>query len=94
VRKGVASADPLSTVTTQELSTAYVHFCEERGWNPLPTRKLESALPDALLEVHRASKRNDVLRDAKNQRGYRGVRLVAAPPLERKEEDSDASPFG
>lgn len=94
-RKAVASADPLSTVTTQELSTAYVHYCEERGWNPLPTRKLEGALPDAILEIHRASKRNDILRDAKNQRGYRGIRLLAVPvPTEGKEEDPDASPFG
>lgn len=94
-RKGVAAADHSSTVSVQELSAAYIHFCEDRGWNPLPTRKVDAALPDALLEVHRVAKRNDILRDFKNQRGYRGIRLlVAAAPQDEGKEAVDAAPFG
>ena len=93
-RKAIAPADSLSTLTSQELSTAYVHYCEDRGWNPLPTRKLESALPDAILEIHRVAKRNDILRDGKNQRGYRSIRLLTTPPPTDGKEEPDASPFG
>lgn len=88
VRQGLASSDHFSTVTTQEMVTAYVHYCEERGWNPLPTRKVESALPDAMLEIHRLSRRNDVQRAEKNQRGYYGIRILDTG--NRNEEGNDA----
>jgi P4 family phage/plasmid primase-like protien len=93
-RKAVATADGSCTVTTQELSAAYVHYCEERGWNPLPTRKIESALPDALLEIHRFAKLNDIQRDGKNQRGYRGIRLLPVGDPDDRKETPDATPFG
>lgn len=90
VRKGVAAGDGVD-VTGAELITAYVRFCESRGWNPLPTRKVEAALPDALLEVHRVSKRNDISRDGKNQRGYHGLRIL---PVEMRGADADEGEEG
>lgn len=93
-RKALAPADTTTTLTSQELSTAYVHYCEERGWNPLPQRKLESMLPDAILEVHRIAKRNDIQRDGKGQRGYRGIRLLCAAPEAKEEAYDPNAPFG
>lgn len=68
-------------VTSQELSIAYVQYCEARGWNPLPTKRVESAMPDAMTEIHRVAKRNDIKRDdghhaQKAQRGYRGIKIL------------------
>lgn len=96
VRKGLAAADGLD-VTGHELGEGYVAFCEARGWTPLPTRKVEGLLPDAILEVHRASKRNDINRGGKNQRGYRGLRILPVDDRGRGAEEEggdDASPVG
>ena len=98
VRKGLAAGDGID-VTGHELGEAYVAFCEARGWNPLASRKVEAALPDAILEVHRASKRNDINRGGKNQRGYRGLRILPldarAAPTEPEEGANDNGPaFG
>lgn len=75
-RHGVKTAAG-HNVTSAELCGAYVSFCEERGWNPLPNRKVENSLPDVMLELHRVSRRNDIKRNDQSQRGYHGVRLVA-----------------
>lgn len=84
-RKGVAPVDAAENdITTGELVTAYVHFCEHRAWTPLPTAKVEKALPDILLEIHRMARRNDISREGKAQRGYRGLRLL--PLKERPPE--------
>lgn len=89
VRKGIAPADgPGNDATTQELIAAYVRFCEVRTWNPLPTRKVEQALADLMLEIHRMARRNDISRDGKAQRGYRGLRVL---PLGDRAEDVAAA---
>jgi hypothetical protein len=100
VRKGLAPCIGMD-ITSHEVMEAYMSFCESRGWNPLPSRKVESALPDAILEVHRVAKRNDILRSEKNQRGYRGLRalpIAGAPENDAsamgEKGGDDVSPFG
>jgi phage/plasmid-associated DNA primase len=89
VRKGLAPADGAgSDVTTSELTAAYVRFCEMRTWNPLPARKVEQVLTDLMLEIHRMARRNDIQRDGKAQRGYRGLRVL---PLGDRGEDEPAA---
>lgn len=84
-RKGLAPVDAASAdITTGELTAAYIAFCEHRAWTPLPTAKVEKTLPDTLLEVHRMARRNDIQRDGKAQRGYRGLRVL--PLKERPAE--------
>jgi P4 family phage/plasmid primase-like protien len=91
VRKGLAPADGAeSDVTTNELVAAYVRFCEMRGWNPLPARKVEQVLTDLMLEIHRMARRNDIQRDGKAQRGYRGLRIL--PIGDRGDDDAAAAP--
>lgn len=88
VRKGLAPSDGSGMdATTQELVSAYVQFCERRGWNPLPARKVEQVLTDLMLEIHRMARRNDIQRDGKAQRGYRGVRI-----LRENDRDEDVPP--
>lgn len=89
-RKGVAPSDGGNDdATTQELIAAYVRFCEVRTWNPLPARKVEQVLVDLMLEIHRMARRNDISRDGKAQRGYRGVRIL---PTGKRSEGADVAP--
>ena len=69
---------PDSTVTVSELLVAYSHYCQDRTWQPLPEREFQTRLPDIMLEKFHASRRNDVDRDGKAQRGYAGF-IITAP---------------
>ncbi|EIQ01616.1 phage/plasmid primase, P4 family, C-terminal domain [Opitutaceae bacterium TAV1] len=97
VRKGIAPCIDFD-VTTHEIVEAYIAFCEVRGWTPLPSRKVEATAPDVILEVHRVAKRNDILRGDKNQRGYRGIRILPIAGADREDpqgkEADDGAPFG
>jgi P4 family phage/plasmid primase-like protien len=85
-----------------DLTAAYRDYCEIRDWEPLRDRQFQAELPDAMLEYHRAIKRNDIHLDGKSVRGFRGVKLqtsserpseASEPYPERQLSDaSDASP--
>ena len=62
-------------VATQDLAAAYRDYCEARDWEPLRERQFQAELPDAMLEFHRAGRRNDIRSGGKAVRGFRGVRL-------------------
>lgn len=63
-------------VTVNELVEAYFSFCNRQGWSPLSVRQVQSQLPDAILDQYGKSKRTDVKREGRNQRGFVGLRLV------------------
>jgi len=65
--------DPDADVTSAHLLAGYNTFCEDKGWQPLPSRIVGRQMPDLIMEIHRAAHRNDIQRDGKPQRGYRGV---------------------
>jgi P4 family phage/plasmid primase-like protien len=64
-----------SEIAIHDLMSAYRDFCELREWEPVRDRQFQSELPDAMLEFHRAIRRNDIRQDGKSVRGYRGVKL-------------------
>jgi hypothetical protein len=55
----------------------YRDYCEARDWAPLRERMFQADLPDAMLEFFRSPRRNDIRRDGKNVRGFRGVKMKA-----------------
>lgn len=63
-------------VTVAELSEAYTHFCQERGWKQETVGSFENQIKNVILQLHRVSRRNDIIRNAKNQRGFKHVALV------------------
>ena len=65
-----------ATVTINEMLIAFNEYCDQRGWQPLPERVFQKQLPDAMLNIHRAARRNDIKRDGKCQKGYSGMRLT------------------
>jgi putative DNA primase/helicase len=72
---GKALDAPEHSATTTELAVAYAEYCDSKGWEALPTAKFDRAIPDAMRDVHRAEKRQDIKRSGKNARGYYRVRL-------------------
>jgi len=62
-------------VTIQDLAAAYRDYCEARDWEPLRERQFQAELPDAMLDFHRAGRRNDIRAGGKAARGFKGVRL-------------------
>ena len=65
-------------VTTEELKSAYVRFCERNGWNFQAGRYVERQLPDLLLEEFNAHKSNSIKRDGRSARGFRNLCLKEA----------------
>ncbi|HEY0549876.1 MAG TPA: phage/plasmid primase, P4 family [Verrucomicrobiae bacterium] len=62
-------------VTTDELVEGYVRYCEQRGWHPLSAHAVERQLPEAMMQIHHASKRNDIMTLGGMHRGYAGMAL-------------------
>ena len=75
VRQGT-EACPGADVTVYELAEGYAAYCDTMGWEQMPTRRLENELPDAMQDVRRAARRNDVQREGKARRGFANVRLI------------------
>ncbi len=83
VRQGVSNV-PGQDVTVYELEEAYSVYCETMGWEPLPTRRLQTSIGDAMQELRRVARRNDIQRGGTPKKGFSGVRLV-----DRAEEAAD-----
>jgi hypothetical protein len=62
-------------VTGDEIIHGYVAFCDSEGWATNSTRQIQNELPDLMLEIHRAKRRQDIKRGGLAQRGYAGVAL-------------------
>lgn len=72
VQKCVRDA-PTNDITTEELIEAYSNFCEQQGWIPVSTHDAGRQLPDLILEQFGKSKRNDIKRSGKANKGYSGL---------------------
>lgn len=66
-----------ATITVSELLIAFNNYCDNRGWQTLPERVFQNQLPDAMLNIHRSARRNDIPRDGKSQKGYSGFKVIA-----------------
>jgi P4 family phage/plasmid primase-like protien len=73
-----------SDVAVYELIEAYSAFCDGMGWEPLSSRRVENALADAMQELRRAARRNDIQRGGA-KKGFAGVRLIQVPAEEAAE---------
>lgn len=62
-------------VTTEELKNAYVRYCEIRNWSFQSSKDIERQLPDFLLREFSAHVSNNLKRDGRTIRGYRGVKI-------------------
>ena len=76
LRADVAACGGLD-VTTDELVKGYKKYCEGMDWQPRSVSEIERALPDLMMEQFGVSKRNDIQRNGKGQRGYADVTIPA-----------------
>jgi putative DNA primase/helicase len=70
--------DEYRDVTVTELVEAYAAYCPERKWQALPITEVQSNLETLMLELFGVTKRHDIERNDKSQRGFRGVRFRGA----------------
>lgn len=69
---------PQADCTVSELLEAYVGFQRSSGLEcELSTRQLQEELPEKMLRTHRIHRRNDIRRDGKAQRGFKGIGLIS-----------------
>lgn len=73
LRECVGLTSKENTATTEELVMSYRSFCENKGWEAQTKRQVERQLPDLMLEVHGLTRRHDIMRDDRKQRGYAGL---------------------
>ena len=65
---------------TDDITQAFMDFCNEREWTVLTTRQIEMRLRDLMLEIHRSAYVNKTRRDGDNggkPQGNRGYKDVA-----------------
>jgi putative DNA primase/helicase len=60
-------------VTVTELVEAYAAYCPERKWQALPITEVQAKLETLMLEIYGVTKRHDIQRNDKSQRGFSGV---------------------
>jgi P4 family phage/plasmid primase-like protien len=69
--------DTYGDVTTSEVIEAYAAYCPERRWQPLPITEVQNKLEGLMLELFGVTKRHDIKRDERSQRGFSGVKFRA-----------------
>ncbi len=88
----VEEGNAVSNVTVRELVTAYDAYCEDRNWTPQTHHTVERELPNILRDKFGVSRRNDVMRNGLQQRGWCGIRLVR--PAAGEKENGEANYVG
>jgi putative DNA primase/helicase len=69
----VSTGDSLTTV---EIVEAFFAYCQSKSWVAGSVGAVERALPDVMMEVHRAAKSGSIARGGGAVKGFRGVKLV------------------
>ena len=65
--------DEYRNVTVTELVEAYAAYCPERKWQAMPITEVQANLETLMLEIYGVTKRHDIERNDKSQRGFSGV---------------------
>jgi P4 family phage/plasmid primase-like protien len=66
-------------VTVSEIVVAYAEYCDQMDWAPQPASKVQRDLPNVMLDLFRATRRQDIIRNGSAQRGFSGVALQGLP---------------
>ena len=70
-------------MTVTELVEGYGAYSPERKWQPLPITEVHNKLEGLMLELFGVTKRHDVKRDDRNQRGFSGVKFLTEGDYEK-----------
>ena len=64
-----------SDVSSEEFLLGYHALCKEKGWTPVSGHQFQVRLPDVLCQRFTICRRNDIMREGKAVRGYKGLAL-------------------
>jgi hypothetical protein len=53
----------------------YFKLCNANAWTPVSGHKFQTRVPDLMCQHFQICRRNDVLREGKAVRGYKGIAL-------------------
>ena len=68
-----------TSLTTDEILSAYENYCSVKGWSALPRKRFEQQLGPLMMEFHQAAKRNDLKRGNSVKRGFMHVEALEDP---------------
>lgn len=74
--KKILAADKMGTVSSEELVVAYHDYCESAELTPVSTHAFQQRVADVMLKLHRSPRRNDILRNSRAVRGWKGVKIA------------------
>src|SRR5260221_7472964 len=80
--------DPTDNVTVGQLYDAYTRFCKSKGWPPVREQTFEENSRGFINQYWGVLKSNDIARNGKDKRGYRGLTISPTPP-ENNDPDPD-----
>lgn len=63
-------------VTSEELLVSYYKKCESNKWTPAASHTFQTRVPDLLAQVFKTTRRNDITREGRAVRGFKGVALI------------------
>ena len=64
-----------SDVSSEELLLGYHAHCKKQRWTPVSGHQFQVRLPDVLCQRFTICRRNDIMREGKAVRGYKGLAL-------------------
>jgi P4 family phage/plasmid primase-like protien len=62
-------------LTTDEIIHSYFLYCNQRGWDMIPSSTAQKMLPNIMTDLFGVLKSHDIKRQGKNVRGFAGVRF-------------------
>lgn len=63
-------------VTSEELLVCYYKKCDSEQWNPVAQQTFLTRVPDLIGQMFKKTRRNDIRRDDKIVRGFKGITLA------------------
>jgi P4 family phage/plasmid primase-like protien len=63
-------------VSTEELLICYHRTCERQKWTPAASQTFRTRVPDLMAQMFKTVRRNDIIREGKSVRGFKGVALA------------------
>ena len=67
--------DSRHDLTVEELIKSYAAYCPEKKWRPIPITEVQSKMEGLMLELFGVTKRHDIKREGKTQRGFSRVKF-------------------
>ena len=74
-------------VSTEELVTAYIDYCNDHNWRPYGIKQAERKLPDLMMSMHGVHVGGNIVRNKKRVRGYPHVALAQVSETDSETDD-------